>query len=82
MSTRLDELKGQLKKGVGSLTGNDEMRREGEAEATVARTQREVEGAVDEAVGTAQQKIGEVSGDRETELKGRARQAEGEAKRS
>jgi len=82
MSTRLDELKGQLKKGVGSLTGNDEMRREGEAEATVARTQREVEGAVDEAVGTAQQKIGEVSGDRETELKGQARQAEGEAKRS
>lgn len=82
MSTRLDELKGQLKKGVGSLTGNDEMRREGEAEATVARTQREAEGAVDEAVGTAQQKIGEATGDRETELKGQARQAEGEAKRS
>ncbi len=81
MSTRLDELKGQLKKGVGSLTGNDEMRREGEAEATVARTQREAEGAVDEAVGTSQQKIGEATGDRETELKGQARQAEGEAKR-
>ena len=82
MDERVQEIKGQVKKGVGTLTGNEEMKREGEAEAKAAKLAREAEGAVDEAVGTAQEKVGDVTDDTETELKGKARQAEGEIKRT
>lgn len=82
MDERIKEAKGQVKKGVGSLTGNEEMKREGEAEAEAAKLQREAEGTVDKAVGTAQEKVGDVTDDTETEVKGKARQAEGDIKRT
>lgn len=80
--SRFDELKGQIKQGIGSLTGNKTMKREGEAEATRAKVEREVEGAVDQAVGKAQQTLGSVTDDAETEAEGKVREAEGDVKRS
>jgi uncharacterized protein YjbJ (UPF0337 family) len=81
MSTRVDEIKGKVKQGVGSLMGNDDLAREGEAEATRAKVEREAEGMVDQAVGSAQDKIGDITDDQKTELEGKARKVEGDIKR-
>lgn len=82
MANRIDELQGQVKKSVGSLIGNEEMRREGQAQEQQAKLEREAEGAIDQAVGKAQQVVGDVTDDTETELKGKARETEGKAKRT
>jgi uncharacterized protein YjbJ (UPF0337 family) len=82
MSTRIDEMKGQIKQGVGTVSGNDEMQREGQTEAEAAKLRREAEGTVDKGVGKVQETVGDVTDDPETELKGKARQVEGDIKRS
>ncbi len=82
MGDRVDEVKGGLKKGVGDLTGNEDMEREGAAEQTTAKAKRETEGAIDQGVGKVQEVIGDVTDDPETEAKGKARQLEGDAKRA
>jgi uncharacterized protein YjbJ (UPF0337 family) len=82
MSTRVDEIKGKVKQGVGSLTGNDDMAREGEAEATRAKAEREAEGMVDQTVGKLEETVGDITDDTQTELEGKARQAEGDIKRT
>ena len=82
MGNRTDELQGQIKQGVGSLTGNEEMEREGAAQAEQARLKRETEGAIDKAAGTVEETVGDVTDDTKTELKGKARQLEGDAKRA
>ncbi len=82
MGNRIDELQGQIKKGVGSLTGNEEMERDGAAQTEEARLKREAEGTLDQAAGTVEEKVGDVTGDTETELKGKARQVEGDIERT
>ncbi len=82
MGDRIDEIKGGLKKGVGDLTGNEEMEREGAAEQDAAKAERETEGAVDKGTGKAQEAWGDATDDPETEAKGKARQVEGDAKRA
>ncbi|MEX1295388.1 MAG: CsbD family protein [Candidatus Limnocylindrales bacterium] len=82
MGNRIDEIQGQIKRSLGSLTGNEDMAREGEAQAEQARVERETEGAIDQGLGKAQETVGDVTGDTEMELKGKARQAEGEIKRT
>ncbi len=82
MGNRTDELQGQIKKGVGNLTGNEEMEREGAAQAEKARLKREADGAIDQVTGTVEEKVGDVADDPETELKGKARQVEGDIKRA
>jgi uncharacterized protein YjbJ (UPF0337 family) len=82
MEERLREAKGEVKKGVGSLTGNKEMEHEGEAEAEAAKFERETEGAVDKGAGKVEETVGDLTGDTETELKGKGRQAEGDIKRA
>ena len=82
MTDRIDELQGQIKKGIGSLTGNEEMKREGEAQEQAAKVKREAEGAIDQGVGKAQEVVGDATDDTRTELEGKARQAEGDIKRA
>jgi uncharacterized protein YjbJ (UPF0337 family) len=82
MSTRIDEFKGKVKQSVGNLTGNDDMAREGEAEATQAKAEREVEGAVDQAVGSVKETVGDITDDQKTEMEGQARKVEGDIKRA
>jgi len=80
MGDRVDEIKGKAKQSVGDLTGNEDMAREGQAEATEAKARREAEGAVDKGVGKVQETLGDVTGDEGSEAKGKARQAEGDIK--
>ena len=82
MTNRIDELQGQIKKGIGNLTGNDEMKREGQAQEQTAKLKREAEGAVDQGVGKAKEVVGEATDDTQTELEGKVRQAEGDIKRA
>ena len=82
MKDRIDELQGQVKKSIGTLTGNDEMKREGEMQERSAKLDREAEGAVDQGVGKAQELVGDATDDAQTELEGKARQAEGDIKRA
>jgi uncharacterized protein YjbJ (UPF0337 family) len=82
MTDRIEELQGQIKKGIGSLTGNDEMKREGEAQEQTAKLKREAEGAVDQAAGKAQESVGDATDDLQTELEGKVRQAEGDIERT
>ncbi len=82
MTNRIDELQGQIKKSIGSLTGNDEMKRDGEAQEQTAKLKREAKGTVDQGVGKVQETIGDVTDDTQTELEGKVRQAEGDIKRA
>ena len=82
MGDRIDELQGKTKEGVGNLTGNEGMAREGEAEAGAAKLQRETEGAIDKGVGKVQETLGDVMNDEEMEARGEARQMEGDVKRA
>lgn len=82
MGDRVDETIGNTKKVIGDLTGNEDLEREGQDQATGAKLQREVEGAVDKTVGKAQETWGKVTDDAETELAGKGRQLEGQAKQA
>jgi uncharacterized protein YjbJ (UPF0337 family) len=82
MGNRMDELQGQIKQGLGTLTGNEDMERDGAMQSEKARMEREAEGAVDQAAGAVEEKAGDLTDDPETKLKGKARQAEGDIKRA
>jgi uncharacterized protein YjbJ (UPF0337 family) len=82
MGDRIDELQGRAKEGVGTLTGDERMAREGRTEADMAKVKRETEGAIDQGVGRAQEVTGDVLGDEDMEARGKARQLEGDAKRA
>ena len=82
MGDRVDEIKGKAKEGLGGLTGNEDMAREGQAEATEAKARREAEGALDKGAGKVQETWGDVTDDEEAQAKGKARQAEGDVKRA
>ena len=59
---------------------NEDMAREGQAEATEAKARREAEGAVDKGVGKVTGELGRDTGDEEFGAKGKARQVEGDIK--
>jgi uncharacterized protein YjbJ (UPF0337 family) len=82
MGDRVDETIGNTKKVLGDMTGNEDMEREGQAQAEGAKLHREVEGAVDQTVGKAQETWGDLTDDEETQLEGQGRQLEGQAKRA
>ena len=82
MGNRIVELQGQIKQGLGTLTSNEELERDGAAQTEQARSKRETDGAIDQAAGTVEEKVGDVTGDTETELKGKARQVEGNIERT
>ncbi len=82
MSDRMDELKGNVKEGVGKLTGNERMEAEGDAEADAAKARRETKGAAREAGGTIKEKLGDVTGSERTEAEGKADKLRGKAERS
>jgi uncharacterized protein YjbJ (UPF0337 family) len=82
MGDRVDEAVGNTKKVVGDLTGNEDMEREGKAQADSAKFEREVEGAVDKTVGKAQETWGDLTDDEDTEMAGKVRQTEGHVKQA
>lgn len=49
LRNKIDESSGRVKEGVGRVTGDDEMRREGTAEKDKAQLKDKVQDAVDKA---------------------------------
>jgi uncharacterized protein YjbJ (UPF0337 family) len=81
MADRVDELKGNLKEGVGKLTRNRRLEAEGESEANAARAKRRVKGSVKEAGGSIAEGVGKLTGNRSMEAKGKAQRVRGETDR-
>lgn len=82
MSDRVDEWKGKVKKGVGDLTDDEKMKREGQAEETSAKAKREAEGAVEQGKGKAEETWGDITDDPERQAQGQAEQAKGDVRRT
>jgi len=82
MSDRMDELKGNVKEGVGKLTGNERMEAEGDAQADAAKAGRETKGAAREAGGSIKEKVGDLTGSERTEAEGKAGKLRGKAERA
>jgi uncharacterized protein YjbJ (UPF0337 family) len=81
MSDRVDELKGDIKQGVGKITRNERLEAEGETDANAARAKRRVKGSVREAGGQIKEGVGKVTGDKSMEAKGKAQRRAGESAR-
>jgi uncharacterized protein YjbJ (UPF0337 family) len=82
MSDRMDELKGNLKETAGKLTGNERLEAEGDAEADVAKSKREVKGAAREASGTVKERLGDLADHERLEAEGKAERLRGKAERA
>jgi uncharacterized protein YjbJ (UPF0337 family) len=81
MAERMDEFKGRLKEGAGSLTGDERLHAEGEAEVERARATRKTRGSLRETGGALREGLGALTGDEVTEAEGRAPRLRGEAER-
>ena len=79
MGERTDELKGNLKEGVGKVTGNERLEAEGDAEAKGAKARRETKGAARQVGGTIKEGLGKLTGDEATEAEGKADRLRGKA---
>jgi uncharacterized protein YjbJ (UPF0337 family) len=79
MGERMDELKGNVKEGVGKLTGDEGLEAEGEAESSAAKASRETKGAARQAVGSVKEGFGKLTDDEATEAEGKADRLRGKA---
>ena len=78
MAERIDEMKGNVKRGVGKVTGNEDLEAEGTADATAAKASRETKGAVNRVKGGIKEGVGELTGDEATRAQGTADRLKGE----
>ena len=81
MGDRIDELKGDIKQGVGKITGNERLKAEGKTDANAARAKRRVKGSLQEAGGEIKEGVGKVTGNKSMEAKGKAQRRAGESAR-
>jgi uncharacterized protein YjbJ (UPF0337 family) len=82
MGDRIDELGGELKKGVGELTGDTRLAAEGEVQSGHARAKRKAKGALREAGGAVEERLGELTGDEAATAEGTAEKLRGRAERT
>jgi uncharacterized protein YjbJ (UPF0337 family) len=82
MSERIDEAKGNIKEGVGKVTGNRDMEAEGKAEHDTAVGKRQVKGAANQVKGSVEEGLGKVTGDEETKARGTADRLKGDTQRT
>jgi uncharacterized protein YjbJ (UPF0337 family) len=82
MSDRIDEAKGNLKEGLGKVTGNERMEAEGRAEHDSAKARREMKGAANQVKGSVEEGLGKVTGDDETRARGMADRIKGDSQRA
>ncbi len=82
MGDRMDELKGKAKQGLGDVTGDEQMKQEGQGEEALARGKREVKIAAEQATGKLKEGLGRMTGDTGTEAQGDVDQMKGEAGRT
>ena len=82
MGERIDEAKGNIKKGVGKVTGDTDMQAEGETEKDTAKAKREVKGTGNTIKGNVEEGLGKVTGDDETRARGAADRIKGDTQRA
>ena len=58
MSGTTDVVKGRIKEAAGALTGNDELREEGQADQVVGKTKQAVQKAADTVKSAVQKVVG------------------------
>jgi uncharacterized protein YjbJ (UPF0337 family) len=82
MGDRMHEFKGNVKEGVGKLTGDEELEAEGRAEHDTAHAARQVKGMGNQVKGRVEEGVGRVTGDEETEARGVADRLKGDVQRA
>ena len=82
MGERIDELKGNVKAGVGKLTGDARTEVDGRGEAQSARAKRKAKGAFQKAGGSLKEGVGDMLGNEQMESQGKADRLKGEARQS
>ncbi|MCA1646530.1 MAG: CsbD family protein [Chloroflexi bacterium] len=82
MGERIDELKGNVKQGVGKATGDTELEAEGETQHDAAKASRETKGVGNQIKGKVEEGIGKVSGDEEVRARGVAHKIKGDTQRA
>jgi uncharacterized protein YjbJ (UPF0337 family) len=78
----MDEMKGNIKQGIGKVTGNEELEAEGKVEHDKAKASREMKGAGNQIKGSVEEGVGKVTGDEETEARGMADRLKGDTQRA
>jgi len=78
----MDEAKGNIKEGVGKVTGNDRIEAEGRAEHESATARREIKGTGNQIKGSVEEGLGKVTGDEETQARGTADRIKGDTQRA
>jgi uncharacterized protein YjbJ (UPF0337 family) len=81
MGERIEEMKGNVKKNVGKVTGNKRLEAEGRTEQTTARATRQAKGVGREMKGRVEEGLGNVTGDDEARARGIADRLSGETER-
>jgi uncharacterized protein YjbJ (UPF0337 family) len=82
MGDRMQEFKGDLKKNVGKVTGDQEMQAEGRAEHDTAHASREAKGVGNQIKGRVEESVGKATGDEETRARGMGDRLKGDAQRT
>jgi uncharacterized protein YjbJ (UPF0337 family) len=82
MGERMDELKGNIKEGVGKATGNRKMEGEGRAQHDAAEASRKIKGGATELKGNVEEGLGNISGDEEVRERGLSDRLKGKLDRS
>jgi uncharacterized protein YjbJ (UPF0337 family) len=82
MGDRMHEIKGNIKQGVGKVTGDEKMEAEGRAEHDTAHAAREAKGMGNQVKGRIEEGVGRVTGDEATEARGVADRLKGDTQRA
>jgi uncharacterized protein YjbJ (UPF0337 family) len=82
MGERMEELKGNIKQGIGKLTGNEKLEAEGRAEHDAAKATREAKGITHQIIGSVEEGVGKVTGDEEVRVRGIADRLKGDSERA
>jgi uncharacterized protein YjbJ (UPF0337 family) len=82
MGDRIDELKGNVKQGVGKATGDKDLEAEGHAEHDAAHAKREAKGVGNQVKGSVEEGVGKLTGDEEMRARGTADRLKGDTQRA
>ena len=78
----MDELKGNVKEGIGKVTGDSEMQAEGRAEHDSAEASRKMKGTAKEVKGRVEEGLGNMSGSEDMREQGTADRLKGKIDRT
>ena len=82
MDDRMREIKGNVKQGVGKVTGNEQLEAEGRTEQDTAHAAREAKGMGNQVKGHIEEGVGRVTGDEEAEARGAVDRLKGDIQRA